>query len=289
MAADRFDGKVVWVTGASSGIGRSLALRWARAGARVILSARSAESLEEVRNVCPAPDRIRLVPFDLAALETIPDAVARALACWGPVDVMVHNAGIAMREWLVHTPLELDQRVMAVNYFGPLVLTRALLPSMLARRSGTFVVVSSISGKHGVPKLSAYSAAKHALHGCFESLRAEVHDQGIRVCLIIPGFVRTPILERALTGSGETYGKTLPAYRRGMDPDRCADRIVRAVARGKEEALIGSWELSSVHLKRWFPRLASKLMRNHPVRLWKRAVRVMTLGLAGRRDGPGEN
>jgi len=287
VATERFVGKVVWITGASSGIGRALALAWSRAGARLILSARQLAHLEPVRQACSDPGQVRLVPFDLADLEAIPAAVQRALAEFGQVDYMVHNAAIALRETLLDTPLELDQRVMTTNYFGPLVLTRALLPSMLARRTGRFVVISSLSGKHGVPKLSAYAAAKHALHGAFESLRTEVHDQGIRITMIIPGFVRTPILERALTGSGTQYGRTLESYQRGMDPDRCANRILGAVARGKEEALVGGWELSSLYLQRFFPRLFRVVMRNHPVQLRMKLIRILSFGLAGRvKDAP---
>lgn len=282
FTGDRFREKVVWITGASSGIGRSLALAFDRAGARLILSGRDAASLETVALACRVTAQVRVLPFDLAALETIPQQVERALAHWGHVDYMVHNAGVALRERMVDTPLGLDQQVMATNYFGPIALTKALLPSMLQRRSGCFVVVSSLSGKYGVPQLSAYAASKHALHGCFESLRAEVHDRQIQVTLIIPGFIRTPILRHALTGSGATYGRTLPAYERGMDPDVCAVRILRAVAARKEEALVGGWELSSLQLKRFCPTLLSALVRSHPVRLRNRVLRWLSLGMAGR-------
>ena len=284
MAGDRFAGKVVWVTGASSGIGRALALAWHRAGAKLILSARSAASLEPVRQACADRAEVRVIPFDLAALDSIPEVAAQALAVWGRIDYMVHNAGVALRERMLGTPLDLDQRIITVNYFGPWALTRALLPSMQARRSGCFVVVSSLSGKYGVPKLSAYAAAKHALHGGFESLRAEVHHLGIRITMIVPGFVRTPILEHALTGSGAKYGKSLPSYQRGMDPDVCAARVLRAVSESREEALIGGWELSSVHLQRLFPKLMSVLVRNRPVQLGNRMLRMVTLGIAGRNE-----
>ncbi len=282
--SDRFEGKVVWITGASSGIGRALALAWDRAGARLVLSARDAANLELVRQSCRTPDRHRIIPFDLAALDAISGVASQALSVHGHVDYMVHNAGLALRERFLDTPLALDQRIMAINYFGPLALTRALLPSMLARRSGCFVVLTSLSGKHGVPQLSAYAAAKHALHGCFESLRAEVHAQGIRVTMIVPGIIRTPILEHALTGRGEQYGKSLPSYQRGMDPDRCAARILRAVARRKEEALVGGWELTTAYLQRYFPRLLSRIMRSHPMEAGRRILRLITFGLAGRKE-----
>ena len=218
------------------------------------------------------PGEVQVVPFDLGLPDTIPLQVEAVLARWGHVDYMVHNAGVALRGRMVDTPLDLDRRVMATNYFGPLALTKALLPSMLARGSGHFVVISSLSGKYGVPQLSAYAASKHALHGAFESLRAEVQAQGVRVTMVVPGIIRTPILERALTGSGAQYGKTPPEYARGMDPDVCAMRILRAVARDKEEVLVGKSEIFTVYLKRFAPTLLSAFVRSHPVR-WQRNLR----------------
>jgi len=282
MGRDRFSGKVVWITGASSGIGRALAFAFDRAGARLILSARDATSLEPVRQACRAPAEVHLLPFDLAALDTIPQRAEQALRLWGHVDYMVHNAGVALRDRMVDTPLSLDQQVMATNYFGPIALTKALLPSMLQRQSGCFVVVSSLSGKYGVPQLSSYAASKHALHGCFESLRAEVHDRHIQVTIVIPGIIRTPIIQHALTGSGAAYGKTMREYETGMDPDVCAARILRAVSRRKEEAAIGGLELSSLYLKRFLPTLLSSLVRNHPVRLRNKLLRLLSFGRAGR-------
>ena len=276
MGGDRFDRKVVWITGASSGIGRALARGFDRAGARLILSARDSRSLEPVRQDTRAPAEVHLLPFDLAELDTLPEHAEQALQLWGHVDYMVHNAGVALRERLVDTPIRLDQQVMATNYFGPLALTKALLPSMLRRHSGSFVVVSSLSGKYGVPQLSSYAASKHALHGAFESLRAEVHTQGVRVTMVIPGIIRTPIIQHALTGSGAHYGKVMPAYERGMDPDACAARILRAVSRRKEEVLIGGPEVFTVYLQRVFPTLLSAFVRSHPVRLGNRLRRVLT-------------
>ena len=284
MSSDRFRGQVVWITGASSGIGRSLALAFARAGARLILSGRDQQNLEAVRDACRAPADVRLLPFDLASVSSLPEQAVRALGFWGRVDYMVHNAGVALRARVADTPLELDQRVMATNYFGPLALTKALLPSMLSRQSGAFVVVSSLSGKYGVPQLSSYAASKHALHGAFECLRAEVHDRNIRVTIVIPGFIRTPILNHAYTADGAKYGKTMPAYERGMDPDVCAERILAAVASGKEEEAIGGWELTSLYLKRFFPTLLSRIVRNHPVRWRKRLLRWLSLGSTARDD-----
>jgi short-subunit dehydrogenase len=224
-----------------------------------------------------------VLPFDLADLERLPGLAANALACFGHIDYMVHNAGVAHRDRVINTDLEVDRRIMTTNYFGPVALTKALLPSMLQRRSGCFVVVSSLSGSYGGPQLSAYAASKHALHGFFESLRAEVHAEGIRITVITPGFIRTQIAEHALTGTGDAYGKALQVHERGMDPDRCATRMLKAIARHKEEALVGGVEVFSVYLKRFFPSLLSALVRSHPVRLRNALLYWMSFGTRGSR------
>lgn len=271
-----FRDRVAWITGASSGIGRSLALALDRAGARLILSARDARALDAVRAECTRPADVRILPFDLSGLDGLAARAADALGCFGYVDYMVHNAGVAVRDRAVNIPLEIDQRVMATNYLGPVALTKALLPAMLARGSGCFVVVSSLSGKHGVPQLTSYAAAKHALHGFFDSLRAEVHGQNIQITIVIPGIIRTPIIVNALTGSGGTYGKSLPSHDGGMSPDECAERILAAVARRKEEVAIGGPELLSLYVKRYFPSLFSLMIRSHPVRLRNRLLAWFT-------------
>jgi short-subunit dehydrogenase len=271
MAEGSFTGKVVWITGASSGIGRSLALAFAAAGARLILSARRLEALAEVRGACGTAE-VRLVPFDLADLDGLPARAAEALACFGAVDIMVHNAGLAARDRVTNTARDVHERILRTNYLGPALLTQALLPSMLERGGGHFVVISSLSGKYGGPLLAAYAASKHALHGFFESLRAEEHDRGIVVTFIVPGFIRTDITAHALTGSGGSFGRVLPIYRHAMDPDECARRILRAVARRRQEVLVGGAEIWTVYLKRWFPRALAVVVRSHPVRLRNRLL-----------------
>lgn len=219
-----------------------------------------------------------MLPLDLADLAALPQHASHALGVYGHVDYMVHNAGIALRDRVVDTSLAIDQKVMAVNYFGPVAITKALLPSMLRCRSGCFVVVSSLSGKYGGPQFSSYAASKHALHGFFESLRAEVHADNIRITMVVPGFIRTSILKSAVTGGGGTYQKTLTVHERGMHPDRCAAKILAAVARGKDEALVGGMEIYSVHLNRWFPTLLAVLIRSHPARLQSQLRRFFSFG-----------
>ena len=194
---------------------------------------------------------------------------------------MVHNAGVAVRDRAANTSLEVHERVLRTNYLGPVVLTQALLPAMVARGGGRFVVISSLSGKYGGPLLAAYAASKHALHGFFETLRGEEREHGISVTIVIPGFVRTEITAHALTGSGERFGRVLPIYREAMAPQECADRILLAVARGKEEVLVGGIEMGTIYLRRWFPGLAARVIWGHPVRFRDRLLG--SLPILGRR------
>ena len=275
-----FRGKVVWITGASSGIGHALALAFGRAGARLILSARRREALEDVARMSGAPET-HILPLDLTNLAELPAMAARALEWFGTVDVMVHNAGVAVRDRAANISLEVHERVLRTNYLGPVVLTQALLPSMVARGSGQFVVISSLSGKYGGPMLSAYAASKHALHAFFDTLRGEEREHGIVVTMIIPGFIRTEITAHALTGSGRPFGRVLPMYREAMTAEECAARILRGVAREKQEVLVGGIEMATIYLQRWFPAIASRVIWGHPVRLRNRLL--ASIPILGRR------
>lgn len=285
MRDSPFANKVVWITGASSGIGRALALAFAAAGARLIVSARQREALVALQAAC-SPAEVRVVPFDLGDLDALPARAAEALACYGVIDIMVHNAGVAVRDRAVNTSREVHEHILRTNYLGPVLLTQALLPAMFARGGGHFVVVSSLSGKYGGPLLSAYAGSKHALHGFFESLRAEEHDRGIIVTMIVPGFIKTEITAHALTGSGGSFGRVLGIYRTAMTPEECAHRILGAVAKQRQEALVGGTETATVYLKRWFPRILEVVVRSHPVRFRDRLLgRIPFLGK--RRHPPG--
>jgi short-subunit dehydrogenase len=261
-----FKNKVVWITGASSGIGEALTYAYANQGARLILSSRNKRALENVKENCAhTKSEIRILPLDLSKLGTLNKKAKQALEIFGKIDVMVHNAGVASRDLAANIDLSTDQKIMNINYFGAVVLTKTLLPSMLRRKSGHFLVVSSVSGIYGVPKLSSYSASKHALHGFFESLRAEVAKDNIKITMVVPGFVRTNITVNALNGDGSKYGKMMQIQERGLDPTHVAVAILDAASKNKEEVLIGRLELLGVYCKRLFPDLFSKIIRNHPI------------------------
>lgn len=253
--------EVVWVTGASSGIGEALARELAGRGCRLVLSSRREERLREVRDSLPEPERHLVVPIDLAQPETLAAPARQVLDEVGRVDVLVHNGGISQRSLAEDTALDVDRRVMEVDYFGAVALTKAVLPFMLERGAGRIVVVSSLVGHIGTPLRSGYAAAKHALHGFFDSLRAEVHDRGVRVTLVCPGFIRTQVSVNALTADGTAQGTMDRAQAEGMSPEACARQIVRALDRGKDEVLIGGKEVWAVHLHRLLPGLYRHLIR----------------------------
>ena len=195
-------GKVVWITGASAGIGAALARAAAARGARLVLSARRPEQLAAVRAACARPGDHLVLPLDLAAPDTFDIAVGEVLAARGAVDVLVHNAGVSQRSLARDTALAVDRRIFEVNYFGAVALTKALLPAMRQQGTSRIVVVSSLVGKIGTPFRSTYAASKHALHGFFDSLRAEEWRHGVGVTLVCPGFIHTDLSIHALIGDG---------------------------------------------------------------------------------------
>lgn len=246
-----FKGKVVWVTGASSGIGRALSIAFAAKGAKLVLSARREAELLDVAEECAAAANgafetdlnasavAKVLPFDLcepaAALLAKGKAAERL---WGaPVDVLVNNGGISSRSPAEETSLDVDAKVMAIDYLAPVALAKAVLPSMLARRKGHLVVTTSVQGRLAIPFRTSYAAAKHALHGFFESLRAEVAGRGVRVTLVVPGYVRTSLSLNAVTGSGGAHGTMDANTAKGMDPAALAGAVLEAVAVGDDEVL----------------------------------------------------
>lgn len=256
-------GKVVWITGASSGIGEALALLAARRGAKLVLSARRREELERVRGLCADPAQVAVLPLDLSAFDA--EAAARqAEACFGQVDVLVNNAGISQRSLFKDTELEVYRRIMELDFFAPLALSRAVLPGMRKRGGGHFVMIGSVVSKVGVPMRTGYSAAKHALAGFTEAARGELWRDGVKFTLACPGSVRTEVSKNALSGSGEKHGVVDPLIAGGITAEDCAAQIWRAVERDVEEVYIGR-ERRVIHLKRLAPGLASFLLKRAKV------------------------
>ncbi len=256
--------KVVWITGASSGIGEALAITYAREGARLVLSARQAAELERVRDRCLAQglkqDAVLVLPLDVTDVENMPGAVAQVISQFDSIDVLINNAGISQRSLFVDTDLSVYRKIFSVDVMGPIALTKCVLPEMLSQGSGHIVVTSSIAGKMGVPYRTGYCAAKHAVIGFFDALRAELHGSGINVTCILPGFVKTRISEQAVTGDGSAFGRTDRNIEGGMDPEKCARQIVKALNKGKTEFAVSEGaERHTLWLNRAFPGLIRKM------------------------------
>lgn len=260
---DHFNAKVVWITGASSGIGEALACLLGGMGARLILSSNEADELERVRERCGrGDDGVMTLYLDLSQPDAMASKAEAVLERFGRVDFLFNNGGISQRSLTMETGLDVDRKIMEIDYFGQIALTKAVLPSMLERRSGHIVVTSSIAGVVGVPLRSAYCAAKHALHGFFDTLRAEVWEHNIRVTIICPAAVLTRISSEALTGDGRAFGKMDNVISGGIEVDLCADKMIAAVVRGKEEVVVGKGlGRQGVLVKRLFPGVYSRVVR----------------------------
>lgn len=259
---------VYWITGASSGIGEALAYELSSQGHQVILSARNSKKLEEVRAKLPHPDKAKILPFDLSDTKGSDAISDQAFALFGGIDVLVLNAGLSQRSLAQETGLEVYRNLMEVNYFGNVALTQAVLPKFLAKNKGQFVVVTSLVGKFGTPYRSGYAASKHALHGYYDSLRAEMmmQEKNIDVTIICPGFVNTDVSFNALGASGSATHQRDEANASGMDPKEFAKRAYKVIFARKFEAYIGGTEVLGVKLKRFFPDLFAKKIAKAKVR-----------------------
>jgi dehydrogenase/reductase SDR family protein 7B len=264
--AAHFKDKVVWITGASSGIGEALAYMLGEAGSKLVLSSNEPERLEEVREKCTNKAVHMVIPLDLSEWDTLAPKAEEALGRFGHVDILVNNGGISHRSLAKDTSLEVDRRVMDIDYFGHVALTKAVLPSMLERKTGHIVVTTSLAGILQVPYRTAYCAAKHALHGFFDTLRVELWDDNIKVTLVCPAQVRTNISYQALAGDGNKYGKMDPLIEAGMTPEACAEAIIEAVVKGKHQILVGKGKpILGTYVKRLSPTLFTRLVRKAQV------------------------
>ena len=255
----------MWITGASSGIGEALAMAFAKEGAKLVLTARRREELERVKQLTALPNaNVLVLPLDVTQFDQAGPAAAQVVAHFGRIDIMVHNAGVSQRSYIDDTDLEVYQSLMNVNFFSTVALTKAVLPYMIAQQSGHFIVMSSVAGKIGTIMRSGYNAAKHALHGFYDSLRAEGYQHNIKVTTICPGYIRTNISLNALNASGDKFGKMDSNQAKGIPADVCAEKILDAVRKDKKEIYIGGFkEVAAIYLKRFFPNLLFDQVRKN--------------------------
>ncbi len=252
---------VVWLTGASSGIGEQLAYKLAEKGAKLIISARRKSELERVKNNCNS-STVEILTLDLADGFALVQKAKEAETIFGPVDILINNGGISQRDTILNTSLDVDRKLMEVNYFGSITLSKALLPKMVERKKGHHVVITSTVSIINTPYRSGYGAAKHALHGFYDVLRAEHHEDNIKVSVILPGYIRTEISLNALTGDGSAQQEMDDGQANGMPAEKCARLIVKAIEKNRNEVYIGGLkEKAGIYLKRFWPNAAARAVR----------------------------
>jgi len=252
----KFNGKTLWITGASSGIGRAVAIEMSLKGCHLILSSRKKEDLEKVALICKKNgSTTSVMPFDLGDAESIKKTTEIVLKNEKNINGLYHFGGISQRSYVNETSIAVDRRIFEVNFFGTIELSKMVLPVMISHGGGQIGVTSSIVGKFGFPYRSSYAASKHALHGFFESLRAENVSNKILVSMIIPGRIKTNISLNALDKDGNTHNKMDEGQDKGLSAEKAARIIVKQLEKEKKEILVGGSELIMVHIRRFFPRL----------------------------------
>ena len=264
MKNEFFKGKVVWITGASSGIGEALVYEFSLRGARLIISSNDLPGLERVKSSCGnQSDMVNCIPFDLSDIKGIEKLIQQQINTFGKIDYLINIGGISQRSRIEETPLWLDRKIFEINFFGTIGFTKAVLPYMIRQKSGHILATSSISGRFGFPLRSAYSASKQALHGFFETLYLENKSNNIKVSVIIPGRVRTQISMHALDSRGKEHGKMDEGQANGLTPETAAKIIIRGIIRDKREILVGRGELALLYIRRICPwlffRIADKV------------------------------
>ncbi|MDN3403562.1 MULTISPECIES: SDR family oxidoreductase [unclassified Pseudoalteromonas] len=254
-----YNNKTVWITGASSGIGEELAKQFAEQGAKVILSARNIDKLNQVKDELKGEGH-RVVPLDLSKPETVLQDVSAQIDSLGPIDILINNGGVSQRSLFLENDFKVYRQLMEVNYFGLIALTKAVLPSMVARKSGSVVAISSVAGKVGSKFRTGYSGSKYAVVGFMDCLRAEVAQHNIHCLTICPGSIKTAIAHNSLNGQGEAQNKPEPSIENGMNVNVAASKMLTAIYNKKDEVVIGQglsgW---APFIKRFFPSLFNRL------------------------------
>lgn len=256
-----FSEKVVWITGASSGIGKELAIQLANQNAKIILSARNTEQLNLLKASLKSPENHLVLPLDLSNQKNFQELTQEVLDQYGEIDYLFNSGGVSQRSEASETSLDVDRKIMEINFFGNIALTKAVLPQMQKQKNGHIIVTSSIAGKFGFYLRSAYSASKHALHGFYESLLLEEAKNNIAVTIVCPGKINTPISTNAITNDGTTHGKMDHNQATGMSVEECVSKMLIAVQKEEKEVLIGNKEIKAVTLKRFFPKLFWRVIR----------------------------
>jgi len=257
-----FSGKTFWITGAASGMGKATAIEIAKNNARLIISDRDAEGLKDTaKQIEQAGSSARIEPLDMSDSYAISQLTEKVISDGEKIAGVYHFAGISQRSFVVETPIENDRKIMEINFFGVVALTKAVLPLMIENGEGQFAAASSLVGKFGFPYRSAYSASKHALHGFFESLLAENHKHNIRISMLIGGRIQTNISKFAINKEGQEHGKMDAGQANGISVEKAAKQIVKGLKKNKREIPVGGSELIILKIKRFLPGIHARIVR----------------------------
>jgi len=255
-----FAKKVVVITGASSGIGRALAVVFAREGARLVVAARNLTDLQQLAAELKSSYGAEVLPVQADVTRPLENEtlIQRALEAFGRIDIFIANAGMTMRSRLTDADLDSLRHVFEVNFWGALYGIRAALPHVALQR-GSIVGISSIAGYRGLPGRAAYSGSKFALNGLLEVVRTEYLEQGVHVLTASPGFTQSNIRKRALKSDGSPGGESFRNEAEMMTAEACAEHIVRAIRRRKSSLVLTRQGKLVVWLNKFWPRLADRL------------------------------
>jgi short-subunit dehydrogenase len=258
-----FDNKVIWITGASSGIGEATAYQFAKSNVKLVLSARRKEELERVkRNTGLNPENVLILPMDVEEMEEFDNLTKKVIDTFGQIDILFNNAGISQRSFTLETALSVYKKILDVDLLSVIALTKSVLPYMVEKNMGHIAATSSVAGIVATPGRSGYAAAKFGLIGFYDALRAEVYKNNIGVTVVCPGYINTDISKNALSSDGTKYGKMDQNQIHGLSAEQCAKEILGAISSNKNEIYIGGFkELAGVYLKRFLPDLLSKIVR----------------------------
>ncbi len=262
-----YQGKTIWITGASSGIGEAFARAFFEEGANLILSSRSENTLVEVKeSLGHDTPNVKVLPLDLTKPESFPKKNREALSAFGQIDVLINNGGISQRATVLESEMETYRRIMEINYFGAVGLTKEVLPHMVDRKSGHIIVTSSVAGKIGTRYRSGYAASKHAVQGFYNSLRQEMYEHNVAVTLLCPGFIKTNISKNALTGDGSKFGKMGDAHKNAMTADKMVTKVMPKIKAQKEEIYAtGFKERLAIWVQKISPVLLNRILKNQKV------------------------
>ncbi len=257
-----YNNKIIWITGASSGIGEELAIQLSGFNTKLILSSRRKEELERVKaSLKTDPDNVYILPLDLNQPDSLEAKAMEALKAFGNIDILINNGGVSQRSLVLETSIESDRMIMETNYFSGVILTKAIMPSMIKAGYGHIAGVSSVTGKFGFPLRSAYSASKHAMYGFYETIEAEYFNLGIHTTMICPGRIRTNISMGAIGPDGKPQMIMDHGQKYGTPVDKCTREIINGIRKNKRDIYPGGKEVLMVYFKRFIPWLAYKLAK----------------------------